>query len=218
MQTAALRAIGNIVAGDDLQTQVAISSGVLPALQPLLRSPHKIIRRETCRAISNIILCLPEVVIEANVMPELIEILQGGDDLSIKLECCWAIFNTTIRGRQETSRSRYLIAQGCIRLLCDLLMLVDDKIILLALDCLKNIFEVGEMDRAAAAGPGAWNEFAILVQEIGGVVIISNLQEHESLTIGVSVFDIHGKNNSAVSQPGIPRHEQILPGRQRTRP
>ena len=54
MQTPALRSVGNIVTGDDLQTQVIISSGALPALLSLLSSPKDGIRKESCWTISNI--------------------------------------------------------------------------------------------------------------------------------------------------------------------
>lgn len=54
VQTPALRSVGNIVTGDDLQTQVIISSGALPALLSLLSSPKEGIRKEACWTISNI--------------------------------------------------------------------------------------------------------------------------------------------------------------------
>ncbi|KAG1862653.1 ARM repeat-containing protein [Suillus subluteus] len=54
VQTPALHSIGNIVTGDDLQTQVVIASGALPALLSLLSSPKEGIRKEACWTISNI--------------------------------------------------------------------------------------------------------------------------------------------------------------------
>ena len=50
----ALRAIGNILTGDDPQTQVVINCSVLPALQHLLSSPVPNLRKEACWALSNI--------------------------------------------------------------------------------------------------------------------------------------------------------------------
>ena len=52
--SAALRAVGNIVTGDDVQTQVIINSSALPCLLHLLSSPKESIRKEACWAISNI--------------------------------------------------------------------------------------------------------------------------------------------------------------------
>lgn len=48
VQTPALRSVGNIVTGDDLQTQVVIASGALTALLALLSSPKDSIREEAC--------------------------------------------------------------------------------------------------------------------------------------------------------------------------
>jgi hypothetical protein len=54
VQTPALRTVGNIVTGDDLQTQVIINFSALPCLLGLLASPKKGIRKEACWTISNI--------------------------------------------------------------------------------------------------------------------------------------------------------------------
>lgn len=52
--SAALRAVGNIVTGDDVQTQVVLNCSVLPCLLSLLGSPKETIRKEACWTISNI--------------------------------------------------------------------------------------------------------------------------------------------------------------------
>ena len=54
VQTPALRTVGNIVTGDDLQTQIVINCGALPCLLRLLTSHKKSIRKEACWTISNI--------------------------------------------------------------------------------------------------------------------------------------------------------------------
>jgi hypothetical protein len=50
----ALRTLGNIVSGDDNQTQAVIDANVLPALTALLVNSKKNIRKETCWMLSNI--------------------------------------------------------------------------------------------------------------------------------------------------------------------
>ena len=52
--SAALRAVGNIVTGDDIQTQVILNSSALPCLFHLLSSTKESIRKEACWTISNI--------------------------------------------------------------------------------------------------------------------------------------------------------------------
>lgn len=52
--SAALRAVGNIVTGDDTQTQLVLDYSALPCLHHLLSSPKETIRKEACWTISNI--------------------------------------------------------------------------------------------------------------------------------------------------------------------
>jgi hypothetical protein len=52
--SAALRAVGNIVTGDDVQTQVILNCSALSCLLHLLTSPKESIRKEACWTISNI--------------------------------------------------------------------------------------------------------------------------------------------------------------------
>ena len=54
VQTPALRTVGNIVTGDDLQTQIIINFNALSCLNSLLNSQKKGIRKEACWTISNI--------------------------------------------------------------------------------------------------------------------------------------------------------------------
>jgi len=194
VQTPALRSVGNIVTGDDLQTQVVIASGALAALLSLLSSPKDGIRKEACWTISNITAGSPhqiQAVIDANIIPPLINILQNAD-FKTKKEACWAISNATSGGLQEPSQIRYLVSQGCIKPLCDLLTMMDNKIIQVALDGLDNILKVGEMDKQAA-GPGSVNQYALFVEEAGGMLTIHNLQQHDNLEIYKKAFNIMDK-------------------------
>lgn len=194
VQTPALRSVGNIVTGDDLQTQIVISSGALPALLSLLSSPKEGIRKEACWTISNITAGSPQQiqsVIDANIIPPLLNVLQHGD-FRTKKEACWAISNATSGGLQEPAQIRYLVTQGCIKPMCDLLKTMDNKIIQVALDGLENILKVGEMDKDAE-GPGATNQYAQYVEEAGGMHHIFNLQNHENLEIYKKCFYIMDK-------------------------
>ncbi|EJD55168.1 ARM repeat-containing protein [Auricularia subglabra TFB-10046 SS5] len=211
VQTPALRSVGNIVTGDDLQTQVVIASGALPALLALLSSPKEGIRKEACWTISNVTAGSPhqiQSVIDANIIPPLINILRNAD-FKTKKEACWAISNATSGGLQEPSQIRYLVNQGCIKPLCDLLTTMDNKIIQVALDGLDNILKVGEMDKAAA-GPGGTNQYALYVEEAGGMATIYNLQQHENLEIYKKAFHIMDKyfpddeeQDAAVAAPRV---------------
>jgi importin subunit alpha-1 len=168
VQTLALRSAGNITTGDDLQTQVVIALGALPALLALLSSQKDGVRMEACRTISNITAGNPAQIqagIDANIIPHLINLLQNMD-FKTRREACWAISNATYGGLDAPAHIRYLVSQGCTKPLCDLLM--DDKVAQVALDGLDNILKVGEMQKASK-GPSAVNQYALYIKEAGGM-------------------------------------------------
>ena len=192
VQTPALRSVGSLAAGDDLQTQIVIAAGALPALSTLLTSPNDAIRRNACWTISNITASSPpqvQAVIDANLIPPLIDILANSPESDTRKEACWAISNATRGGPQEPSLIRYLVQQGCIKPLCDMLTRTDNKTIQVVLGAISNILKVGEEDRLAA-GAGAVNQYAIHVENAGGLVTVHNLQTHDNMEIYGKAFYI----------------------------
>lgn len=139
VQTPALRTVGNIVTGDDLQTQFIINNNALPCLLALLSSPKKGIRKEACWTISNITAGNKDqiqAVIDNNIIPPLIQLLSNAE-FDIKKEAAWAISNATSGG--SPVQIKFLVTQGCIRPLCDLLTVNDAKIVTIALEGLENV-------------------------------------------------------------------------------
>ncbi|XP_044726633.1 importin subunit alpha-7 isoform X3 [Chrysoperla carnea] len=185
--SAALRAVGNIVTGDDIQTQVILNCSALPCLLHLLGSTKESIRKEACWTVSNITAGNRqqiEAVIEANIFPVLIDILSKAD-FKTRKEAAWAITNATTGGTAE--QIRYLVEQNCIRPLCDLLTVMDAKIVLVALNGLENILRLGEQDAKAQNGV---NPYAVLIEECFGLDKIEFLQSHENMDIYQKAFDI----------------------------
>ena len=76
---------------------------------------------------------------------------------------------------------RYLVGQGCIKPLCDLLACPDARIITVCLEGLENILKVGEAEKAASAGE--LNECAQLIEDAEGLEKIENLQSHDNSEI-----------------------------------
>jgi len=78
----ALRTVGNIVTGNDMQTQVIINCGALQCLLQLLTSSHKkSIKKEACWTISNITAGTKEQiqnVLDAGIAAPLVYLLQVG--------------------------------------------------------------------------------------------------------------------------------------------
>lgn len=193
VQTPALRSVGNIVTGDDVQTQVIINCGALPCLLSLLSSTKDGIRKEACWTISNITAgnsSQIQAVIDANIVPPLIHLLQNGD-LKTRKEACWAISNATSGGLQKPEQIRYLVSQGCIKPLCDLLGCPDNKIIQVALDGLENILKIGDLDKQAAGESGdSINRYALFIEECGGMEKIHDCQNNANEEIYMKAYNI----------------------------
>jgi len=185
--SAALRAVGNIVTGDDIQTQVIINCGALPCLLSLLSSPKESIKKEACWTISNITAGNRQqiqAVIDANIFPVLIDI-QSKAEFKTRKEAAWAITNASSGGTAE--QIRYLVEQGCIPPLCDLLTVMDSKIVQVALNGLENILRLGEQESKQS---GAANPYAVIIEEVFGLDKIEFLQSHENIEIYQKAFDI----------------------------
>ncbi|KAF4025114.1 hypothetical protein G4228_017143 [Cervus hanglu yarkandensis] len=184
----ALRAVGNIVTGDDIQTQVILNCSALPCLLHLLSSSKESIRKEACWTVSNITAgnrAQIQAVIDANIFPVLIEILQKAEFRTRK-EAAWAITNATSGGTPE--QIRYLVALGCIKPLCDLLTVMDSKIVQVALNGLENILRLGEQE-SKQNGIGI-NPYCALIEEAYGLDKIEFLQSHENQEIYQKAFDL----------------------------
>ncbi|KAI9196577.1 hypothetical protein LWI28_025123 [Acer negundo] len=174
----ALRTVGNIVTGDDIQTQCIINHGALPCLLSLLTHNHKkSIKKEACWTISNITAGNNEqiqTIIDAGLIGPLVNLLQNAE-FDIKKEAAWAISNATSGGTHE--QVKYLVDQGCIKPLCDLFVCPDPRIITVCLEGLENILKVGEAEKHVT---GDVNHYAQLVDEAEGLEKIENLQSHDN--------------------------------------
>jgi len=177
VQTPALRTVGNIVTGDDLQTQFILNNNALPCLLALLASPKKGIRKEACWTISNITAGNKDqiqAVIESNIVAPMIQLLTNAE-FDIRKEAAWAISNATSGGNAQ--QIKFLVHQGCIRPLCDLLTVNDVKIVTIALEGLENILKVGEGE---AKTSGTHNQMATFIAEAEGLTKIEELQQHSN--------------------------------------
>uniref|UniRef100_A0A7S3RB89 Importin subunit alpha n=1 Tax=Dunaliella tertiolecta TaxID=3047 RepID=A0A7S3RB89_DUNTE len=174
----ALRTVGNIVTGNDMQTQVIINCNALQCLLNLLMTNHKkSIKKESCWTISNITAGTKEqiqAVIDANLFPPLINMLSVAE-FDIKKEAAWAISNATSGGSAE--QIRQLVSYNCIRPLCELLTVNDVRIITVALEGLENILKVGDQLRKMPGSSGV-NPYAQLIEDAEGLDKIEVLQDH----------------------------------------
>ncbi|KAL8139160.1 hypothetical protein V2J09_005161 [Rumex salicifolius] len=163
----ALRTVGNIVTGDDVQTQTIIDHQALPCLLNLLTSNHKkSIKKEACWTISNITAGTKDQI----------QLLQNAE-FDIKKEAAWAISNATSGGSHE--QIKYLVSQGCIKPMCDLLVCPDPRIITVCLEGLENILKAGESEKITG-NAGDVNPYAQMIEDADGLEKIENLQSHDN--------------------------------------
>ncbi|XP_052298494.1 importin subunit alpha-1a-like [Citrus sinensis] len=206
--TPALRTVGNIVTGDDFQTQCIINHGAVPYLLDMLVHNHEeIIKREISWIISNITAGNREqiqAVIDAGLIRPIVNLLQNAE-FDTKKEAAWAISNATSRGTHD--QIKYLVTEGCIKPLCDLLQCADPKIVTVCLEGLENILKVGEAEKNTDSDIGDLNQFAQLVEEAEGLEKIENLQSHDNDEIhekSVTIFETYWRGRVVGPQPGLP--------------
>lgn len=83
--------------------------------------------------------------------------------------------------------SRYVVDQGTIPPLCELLSVTDTKIIQVAFNGLENILKLGAAEAKRTSGP---NPYAIMIEECFGLDKIEYLQSHENIEIYQKAFHI----------------------------
>jgi len=181
VQAAALRAVANIVTGDDEQTQTVIDCGVLPCLHQLLSNDCQRIRKDTCFALSNITAGRKEqiqAVIDHNIFPPLLEI-EG--DLEIRKDCAWAICNAISGG--DDLQIKFLVDNGCLPPLFRLLKYDNSgslkhgvRLVTVAIEGIENILKCGQRN----LNDQGRNPFVAAVEMCGGVDKIEDLQRHEN--------------------------------------
>lgn len=82
---------------------------------------------------------------------------------------------------------RYVVDQGAIPPLCELLSVTDTKIIQVAFSGLENILKLGAAEAKRTNGP---NPYAIMIEECFGLDKIEYLQSHENIDIYQKAFHL----------------------------
>lgn len=154
VQVPALRSIGNIVSGNDQHTDVAIRSGCLAPLQQLLVHTKRSIRKESCWAASNIVAgtrAQIQAVIDAALLPLVLQLLETDGDVDIQKEAAWVIANSIQGGSLE--QIRYLVDIGCVEPLVGSLRNANGRVTSAILDGLKNLLQRGDAIKESSANP-----------------------------------------------------------------
>ncbi|KAE8702847.1 Importin subunit alpha-1b [Hibiscus syriacus] len=146
--------------GTNAEIQTVIEAGVCRRLVELLQHPSLSVLKPALRAVGNIASAddvQTQAVIEADIIAHLVHLLQSGETLDIKGEAARAISNATSHGTHV--QINFLVSQGCIKPLCDLLNCRDLNIIKVCLEGLENIQKAGEADKTKGT-TGRMNPYA----------------------------------------------------------
>uniref|UniRef100_A0A8B9KMS3 Importin subunit alpha-4-like n=1 Tax=Astyanax mexicanus TaxID=7994 RepID=A0A8B9KMS3_ASTMX len=165
----------------DEQTQAVLNCDVLSHFPLLLTHPKDKINKEAVWFLSNITAGNQQqvqAVIDAGLIPLIIHQLAKGD-FGTQKEAAWAISNLTISGKKE--QVEYLVQQGVVAPLCDLLVVRDAQVVQVVLDGLKNILLMAGEQASTVSN---------IIEECGGLEKIENLQQHENEYIYKLAFEI----------------------------
>uniref|UniRef100_A0A2N9JAL8 Importin subunit alpha n=1 Tax=Fagus sylvatica TaxID=28930 RepID=A0A2N9JAL8_FAGSY len=177
--TDACWALSYLSDGTNDKIQAVIEAGVCPRLVDLLLHPSPTVLIPALRTVGNIVTGddgQTQAVIEANIILPLVHLLQHAE-FDIKKEAAWAVSNATSGGSHE--QIQFLVQQGCIKPLCDLLICPDPRIVTVCLEGLENILKVGEADKEMGLNEGV-NLYAQAIDECEGLDKIENLQTHDN--------------------------------------
>lgn len=181
VQTAALRAVGNIVTGTDDQTQAVLNCNALSYFQALLSHSREKINKEAVWFLSNITAgnqVQVQAVIDAGLVPLIIQHL-AKSDFQTQKEAAWAISNLAISGKKE--QVAYVVQQGVIPPFCNMLSVKDPQVVQVVLDGINNILRLAGDEADAVAQ---------MIEECGGLDKIEGLQSHENSDIYKMAFNI----------------------------
>eukprot|EP00795_Rhopilema_esculentum_P016889 gene16889-8368_t len=169
LQTAALRAVGNIVTGTDEQTQVVLDNGALEHFPALLQHPKEKIKKEAVWFLSNITAGNQDqvqLVIEAALIPLIIKALEVCEFATQK-EAAWAISNLTVSG--TPAQVNYMVSCGALPPFCKLLQVKDTQVVQVVLDGIGNILKMAGDDV---------DKITLMIEECGDNIIAS---AHETI-------------------------------------
>jgi importin subunit alpha-1 len=130
VKSAALKLVGSICTGTDVQTQSAISRGGLPILKTLLNDLEKNVRKQVCWILSNIAAGNEEkvkIMIAAKIFPSVRPCLVPEDE-EVQVEAAWIVHGAA--NSRNAEFITHLFEEGLIESLCNFL------------DCSHKAFEV----------------------------------------------------------------------------
>jgi|TARA_B110000914_G_scaffold171496_1_gene152243 importin subunit alpha-1 len=178
IQIPALRVMGNVVSGNDLQTQHVIECGAVPSIVAMLNSHKSSIRKETCWVLSNIAAGSAQqiqLLVDCQVFTPL-RVMMNTESYTIVKEIAWIVSNACEGG--NAAQISHIMQVGFIPPICSLLNREDVEEVKMALGIL---FKMLRTDASMAVDK---------LEDCQGEDAISNLQCHEDPDIYHCVVEL----------------------------
>ncbi|XGW13820.1 hypothetical protein V3C99_000261 [Haemonchus contortus] len=176
MVAPALRVLGNMSTGNDELTQCVVDLKTLDEIIPLSeRSRSTTVVKECCWLVSNIIAGTQsqiQAVIDAGIMPFIIEVLRSGD-FKCQFEASWAVANLAQGGNSKQILT--LLQDNAIPALCSALKQSNVDLLNNALESLYTL-----LTTVSTCCPERLDEVREAVEEADGLDYLERLQESES--------------------------------------
>ncbi|XP_049883840.1 importin subunit alpha-1-like [Pectinophora gossypiella] len=173
VKTPALRAVGNMLTGSDVQTDRCIEAGCLPPLNQLLRCGKPALMKEAAWAISNVLAGTThqiQAALDGGAAGHLLHVLTY-EDIKCQKEAAWAITNVCLGGTPEQLDT--LLSAGFLEPYCALLAAPDQRALTVVLDGLAHLLQ-------AAVKYGQVEPLCLKLEEIGALDQMEALQQHEN--------------------------------------
>jgi importin subunit alpha-1 len=176
MLTPALKTVGNIVHGNDNQTQAMIAAGLLLKMSFLLN--HESTKKEALWVLSNIAAGTEQQIGEVLGMHGCMKaVTKMAMDKSatweVRKEAIWTVCNVARCGNNLQVQSIVDVECGAIDAVCSVFDINDTEMVMVALDALDRILRVGqEMNMN--------KDYCRFVYECDGLEKLEKLQEHSS--------------------------------------
>ncbi|KAL0219419.1 hypothetical protein P9112_005072 [Eukaryota sp. TZLM1-RC] len=175
VQTPALRALGNILTGNDRQSDFVIDQGLLPRIKHIVVNGRPAVQREAIWALSNvtagsahqITLCFSN-----GLMHPVIKLLTNAS-FEVRKEALWCVANAIVSGTFE--HCQQIINDGAHIPIIQLMSVADTDCVSVALDAVLGLLKTGEK---MANATGEVNPFKELIISFGGLEKIGDLQRH----------------------------------------
>jgi hypothetical protein len=204
VQHPALRVVGNILFGDEEQTQAMLNMNVLVGLDSLIHSDQKRLRKEACWSLSNIAAGntsqLQALMDYTPIMDTLMDFAQHAE-YTTKIESLHTLANAFNGGSMD--QVRRLVSMGAFDAISFNLDIADDKVLATILEAIERTFALGLKDPKIPA-----NHYVNTFELNGGIDKLEDLHSHSDDEIWKAALKIMktfwpDTNNDENASPNI---------------